>query len=67
MGGGGGGDERRIRDQRRVALPGDMNSGWLAFESTDGERRRVAPIPQGWDALEDAALLRLAMMGQTPS
>jgi hypothetical protein len=32
-----------------------MRQGWLTFES-DGERRRLAPIPPGW---EDVAVDRL--------
>jgi len=29
-------------------LDGDMRQGWLTFES-DGERRRLVPIPRGWE------------------
>jgi hypothetical protein len=29
-------------------LAGDMQNGWLTFES-DGERRRLVPIPRDWE------------------
>ena len=38
-------------------LGDDMRHGWLTFES-DGERRRLAPIPRAW---EDAAIERLEL------
>ncbi len=40
-------------------LAPEMASGWLAFQSEAGERRRVVPTPAGWEALSDAELLRL--------
>ena len=52
--------DRRLRERRRVsglriALPPRLAHGWIAFECGD-ERRRVAPIPDGWDALSEAGL-----------
>jgi hypothetical protein len=44
--------ERRHHDERRLRLRSSLSQGWLAFESRDGERRRLAPIPEmpmGWD------------------
>lgn len=38
-------------------LAGDMQQGWLTFES-DGERRRLAPVPRDW---ENAANDRLEL------
>jgi hypothetical protein len=32
--------------------------GWLSFEG-DGEKRRLAPIPAGWEAADRSALLGL--------
>lgn len=37
--------ERRRDVERRLRLRPTMTEGWLAFESTDGERRRLMPIP----------------------
>lgn len=55
--------ERRLRDRRRVrglriSLPPRLAHGWIAFEHGD-ERRRVAPIPEGWDALPEPGLREL--------
>lgn len=33
---------------RGAVLDGDMQKGWLTFES-DGERRRLVPIPRDWE------------------
>ncbi len=35
-----------------------LRAGWLTFDS-EGERRRLAPIPQGW---EEASAERLELM-----
>lgn len=37
---------RYVEDRLRVRAP--LVSGWLTFESR-GERRRLAPIPDGWE------------------
>lgn len=45
--------ERRRFVEPRLRIRPSMSSGWLAFESEDGERRRLAPIPEmarGWEA-----------------
>jgi hypothetical protein len=47
-------------------LAPEMESGWLAFQSEAGERRRVVPTPAGWDQLSDADLL-LLLAGATPA
>jgi hypothetical protein len=36
----------------------DLAHGWLAFESKH-DRRRLAPIPEGWDTFDASALERL--------
>ena len=43
----------------RLNLPSELSGGWLAFKS-DGESRRLAPIPASWAALADQDLARLA-------
>lgn len=55
------GPERRTGADRRARsalLNQDLRGGWLVFESP-GERRRLAPIPPGWERLSEAALERL--------
>jgi hypothetical protein len=40
----------------RPILEPALADGWLTFQSAAGERRRVVPIPEGWDSLDGAAL-----------
>jgi hypothetical protein len=42
----------------RSIIAADYVSGWLTFECAD-EKRRLAPTPAGWEALDAPALLRL--------
>jgi hypothetical protein len=54
--------ERSGRRTGRMNLPNELLGGWLAFKS-DGESRRLAPIPNRWVALDDqdlALLVRIA-------
>lgn len=43
---------------RSALLPAEMAGGWLCFESS-GEKRRLFPIPAGWDQSPDTELLRM--------
>lgn len=47
--------ERRRRAEPRALLPSSLRTGWLAFQSSN-ERRRRAPIPEGWESLDDGEL-----------
>jgi hypothetical protein len=47
--------ERRVRHERRVGVSAPLRDGWLAFLSGD-ERRRLAPIPHGWEDDSDVQL-----------
>lgn len=58
--------ERRQRRQHRMVVAPRFRSGWLVFE-TRSERRRLGPIPPGWqnwpeqkllDLLQEAEVLR---------
>jgi len=40
-------------------LPEAYLEGWLLFESTAGDKRRLAPVPPDWDALSEAGLRAL--------
>jgi hypothetical protein len=51
--------ERRRYVEQRVTLRRDMAAGWLAFESRDGERRRLLPTPQTRDGWHTASLAQL--------
>jgi len=59
----------RRRQQRRSAasrrtlsrqprLPRTHSDGWLCFQSSD-EKRRLVPVPAGWERLSDDDLARL--------
>src|SRR5918992_3505691 len=52
------GERRRIADRARVRIRSDLAHGWLAFESKH-DKRRLTPIPTGWEALDASALERL--------
>lgn len=52
--------ERRRHKESRAHLDSRLARGWLAFECEDGERRRLAPIPdtaEGWQMATDEELL----------
>jgi hypothetical protein len=40
---------------RRVLVQAELQSGWLAFQCGE-QRRRLAPLPPGWDEMSDTAL-----------
>lgn len=51
--------ERRRFVESRTRIRTGFAQGWLAFESSDGERRRLAPIPdvaEGWSTATDDQL-----------
>ena len=41
-------DRRKNTFRRNVVVASEFSNGWLCFES-DGEKRRLAPIPAEWD------------------
>lgn len=45
-------------DGARIRIAEGLSRGWLAFES-GGDKRRLAPIPAGWEALSEADLAAL--------
>jgi|SRR5215213_4517370 len=53
------GPERRRGRDRRVRTPGlltpGLESGWLCFEG-DADKRRLTPVPAGWDEAPDEEL-----------
>ncbi len=40
-------DRRKDPFQRSVAVASEFSQGWLCFEG-EGEKRRLAPVPTGW-------------------
>lgn len=49
-------ERRRSPFQRSVTVASEFSQGWLCFES-EGEKRRLAPVPAGW---QDAGPDRLS-------
>lgn len=45
-------------DARHTRLLGSYQQGWLSFEC-DVRKRRLSPIPEGWQALDDDSLRAL--------
>jgi hypothetical protein len=51
--------ERRVVER----VPESFRGGWLCFQSFT-ERRRLAPIPLGWEKWDDPTLLSASEQGQ---
>ena len=55
------GEERRASEQpkghtvSRATIAPEFTYGWLCFE-TVGEKRRLAPVPEGWDRADDETI-----------
>ena len=49
-------DRRKSPFRRQVVVSSEFSDGWLCFEC-EGEKRRLAPVPDGW---QDAGPDRLA-------
>jgi hypothetical protein len=41
-------ERRRNPFRRTIEVATEFSQGWLCFES-EGEKRRLAPVPDGWD------------------
>lgn len=50
--------DRRQRRQHRMAVAPRFRAGWLIFE-TRAERRRLGPIPPGWNYMPEDELRTL--------
>ena len=50
--------DRRQREELRVHMDDALTRGWLVFES-DHEKRRLLPIPPGWEQRTDDELTKL--------
>ena len=46
-------------DTPRPSLSPQLEGGWLAFQSPQGERRRIVPIQAGWETLDERGLRAL--------
>ncbi|MDQ3674916.1 MAG: hypothetical protein M3365_11120 [Gemmatimonadota bacterium] len=43
-------DRRREDSSGRTLVSPGFEHGWLCFESASGEKRRLVPIPDGWES-----------------
>jgi hypothetical protein len=50
--------ERRVLLGQRIGVRAELADGWLCFRG-GGEKRRVAPIPDGWEDFDDSKLSEL--------
>jgi hypothetical protein len=57
------GIERRTTASRRKSsfprgsvVQAGYENGWLCFQASKGEKRRLVPVPQGWEAASDEQL-----------
>ena len=51
-------DRRTMLGAVSLRVTPEYALGWLAFQS-DHERRRLAPVPDGWEGLDEPELERL--------
>ena len=58
------GERRQVEDRARVRIASNLAHGWLAFESKH-DRRRLSPIPPGWDELDERELERLCELARS--
>jgi len=48
-------ERRRNPFRRNVDVASEYSNGWLCFEG-EGEKRRLAPVPDGWEQAGPATL-----------
>ena len=58
--------DRRHEKSGRPTLPLQIRGGWLAFQSKF-ERRRLIPVPDEWEVLDDVALRHLLAQSRLAS
>ena len=51
-------ERRKSPFRRNVEVASEYSNGWLCFES-EGERKRLAPVPEAWDRADDMTLAAL--------
>ena len=45
--------------KRLTGGAGERRTPWLVFQSATGEKRRVTPVPSGWEEYDDTELMRM--------
>ena len=61
-----GAEERRKSPtyRRPSSVLAGFEHGWLCFESRDGEKRRLVPVPEAWESGSDDDLRRLCRLAK---
>lgn len=49
---------RAPRREMQIVVADDLREGWLAFQC-EKERRRITPVPLGWEKMTDDELIGL--------
>lgn len=55
-------ERRTTRSRDKSSFPrgsvvhAGYENGWLCFEASEGEKRRLVPVPDGWEAASDEQL-----------
>ena len=58
------GEDRRLSERdTRAPVAAEFAYGWLCFE-TLGEKRRLAPVPEGWDRADDETIEQWCAMAK---
>lgn len=52
--------DRRALLGKRIGVRSELAAGWLCFRAT-GEKRRLAPIPDGWEEFDEARLAEIVL------
>lgn len=47
----------------RSKVAPELREGWLTFEAAGGEKKRVAPVPPGWENTSELELRRMLESG----
>ena len=55
--------KKTVTGDQWTYLPEQFGNGWLCFESAVA-KRRLTPVPSGWDDMSDAELLGLLRNAQ---
>ena len=51
-------ERRKVPSYRRgYIVPVGFEEGWICFESENGEKRRLVPIPESWESASPEHLL----------
>lgn len=53
-----------MKRDNRIIVADNLQAGWLAFQC-EHEKRRLAPVPEQWNALDDDFVVQLLEQAET--